>query len=123
MRNAPAAEKIAEMMLLWGQQVIDNDKRARQELSEAALGGRLIDCFTIAPVLRAQAEANLWADVLSQVNDGANVLDAVRDVRAQVTNRLLTRGESRSTDGITNEATHLEREAAQNFLRATTAAA
>lgn len=90
----------------------------------AALAKHLTDGFTVTSsnleaFLREQAEAANWRGILRRIKRGQDAAEAVREMRDDLTDLLLTGGDSQSTSAITNDMARMERAAARQFLSAT----
>jgi hypothetical protein len=101
---------IATAIACFAESAIRRDGQARKALAEAALAGRALDSYTIRPALEAQATARPWRLVMARIDDGMDAQAAVAEVREELTENLLTRGESQD---------RLDREAARYFLHNT----
>ncbi|MEJ8654614.1 hypothetical protein WKI65_42940 [Streptomyces sp. MS1.AVA.3] len=95
------------------------DKQRKQLAESMTADSFHLDTYSLQPVLRAQANALPWRHVRARINTGLTPIEALRDVRAEQTRRLLGTSESQSTDALVNETERMEREAARNFLRDT----
>jgi hypothetical protein len=119
MNAKPTAEELAAYVTMLATAATGRDDKARKELAEAALAGRVLDSYTLKPAMEAQAKALPWRLVLRRAEKSGDVVAALAEVREELTENLLDRGESQSTCVISNDTDRLNREAAREFLRTT----
>lgn len=116
--ETPEQDRVAVRIKGRADEMINREREARTRLSALLQTNFGVTAQDMRQVLIAAADAKPWRTVLERA-ERAGIRDALASVREEVTRELIERGETHSTCGFTNEAAHLDREAARSFLRST----
>lgn len=112
-------EEIAKRLRSRAETVLAEETDIRKELAGGLLGRVVVTPMDVERLLKAQALAALWRKVVTALDRGRDAQELIREMRADLTDRLLEGPDSTSTSTIANEARRLEAKAAARFLQQT----
>ncbi|GAA2732159.1 hypothetical protein [Streptomyces nogalater] len=112
-------QSLAEKITTRAEVALAREADVRADFTASITAGAALTPYILKPVMVAEAEAQPWRQVARAIKRGTDPVAALREAREDATETLLETAPTRSTDGLTNEADHIQREALRKFLRDT----